>query len=63
MRKAVGGTCARCGFSYLPSFVDIDHIKPLARGGEDVDANVQVLCKTCHKIKTAEDFGHNTLPF
>jgi 5-methylcytosine-specific restriction protein A len=42
---------------YLPSQVDIDHVTPLARGGEDVDSNVQVLCKSCHKTKTAMDFG------
>ncbi|MGW3930140.1 HNH endonuclease [Streptomyces microflavus] len=57
VRKAVAGTCARCGGTFLPSQVDIDHIKPLALGGEDVATNVQVLCKRCHVIKTAMDFG------
>ncbi|WP_424215509.1 HNH endonuclease [Streptomyces sp. BI20] len=57
VRKAVSGTCATCLRMYLPSQVDIDHIKPLALGGEDVDGNVQVLCKACHKAKTATDFG------
>ncbi|MFJ9964211.1 HNH endonuclease [Streptomyces avermitilis] len=42
---------------YLPSQVDIDHVLPLAKGGEDIDTNVQVLCKACHKTKTAMDFG------
>ncbi len=63
IRRAGSATCARCRFTYLPSGVDIDHVTPLSRGGEDVDGNVQVLCKTCHKIKTAEDFGYKTLPF
>ncbi|MFE5621736.1 HNH endonuclease [Streptomyces virginiae] len=57
VRKAVCGTCAVCLREFLPSGVDIDHIIPLARGGEDVDSNVQVLCKSCHKAKTAMDFG------
>ncbi|MFJ8955637.1 HNH endonuclease [Streptomyces sp. NPDC102381] len=57
VRKAVGGECARCHRWCLPSHVDIDHVVPLALGGEDVDANVQVLCKQCHKTKTALDFG------
>ncbi|MFE0699423.1 HNH endonuclease [Streptomyces sp. NPDC058872] len=57
VRKAVAGTCAMCGVTYLPSQVDIDHIKPLALGGEDVAGNVQVLCKRCHVVKTAMDFG------
>ncbi|WP_443334423.1 HNH endonuclease [Streptomyces sp. MMBL 11-1] len=42
---------------FLPSQLDIDHIKPLALGGEDVESNVQALCKRCHKTKTAMDFG------
>ncbi|WP_327257521.1 HNH endonuclease [Streptomyces sp. NBC_01244] len=46
-----------CRGWYLPSMLDIDHIKPLALGGEDVEENVQALCKSCHKAKTAMDFG------
>ncbi|MEV8015634.1 HNH endonuclease signature motif containing protein [Streptomyces sp. NPDC086554] len=57
MRKAVGGHCASCRGWFLPSQVDIDHVLPLAKGGEDVETNVQVLCKACHKTKTAMDFG------
>ncbi|MFF2406728.1 HNH endonuclease [Streptomyces sp. NPDC058092] len=57
VRDAVSGTCVMCLGSFLPSQVDIDHVVPLARGGEDVDSNVQVLCKRCHKTKTAMDFG------
>jgi 5-methylcytosine-specific restriction protein A len=57
VRKAVGAECAVCRGWYLPSMVDIDHIKPLALGGEDVEENVQALCKSCHKAKTAMDFG------
>nr|WP_281257865.1 HNH endonuclease signature motif containing protein [Streptomyces uncialis] len=53
----MSGTCAICRGTFLPSQVDIDHIRPLALGGEDVASNVQVLCKSCHKTKTAVDFG------
>ncbi|MFF0440158.1 HNH endonuclease [Kitasatospora sp. NPDC004614] len=35
----------------------MDHITPLALGGEDIDENVQPLCRPCHKAKTCEDFG------
>ncbi|MFE2245260.1 HNH endonuclease [Streptomyces lavendulae] len=63
VRKAVSGTCARCLRVCLPSGVDIDHIVPLARGGEDTDGNVQILCKLCHKIKTNEDFDRKPPPF
>ncbi|WP_267488100.1 HNH endonuclease [Streptomyces sp. DH8] len=37
--------------------VDVDHVRPLSRGGEDVDSNVQALCHGCHQIKTATEFG------
>ncbi|MFI6861286.1 HNH endonuclease [Streptomyces sp. NPDC050421] len=57
VRAAVSGQCRVCLGTYLPSQVDIDHIVPLARGGEDIDSNVQILCKSCHKTKTAVDFG------
>jgi 5-methylcytosine-specific restriction protein A len=35
-----------------------DHIVPLARGGSDDDSNIRCLCEPCHKIRTAEQFGH-----
>lgn len=35
-----------------------DHIKPLALGGEDVDANIRCLCADCHDKRTREQFGH-----
>nr|WP_248296359.1 HNH endonuclease [Streptomyces sp. S1D4-11] len=28
--------------------VDVDHVRPLSLGGEDIDSNVQVLCHGCH---------------
>jgi 5-methylcytosine-specific restriction protein A len=34
-----------------------DHITPLAQGGEDVDSNIQCLCRPCHDLKTRQDFG------
>ncbi|MFJ8386210.1 HNH endonuclease [Streptomyces sp. NPDC094438] len=63
VRKAGGAMCSRCRYTFLPSFIDVDHIVPLSRGGGDVAGNVQPLCKLCHKLKTREDFGHKTLPF
>lgn len=63
VRKAGHGDCAACGGSFLPSGVDIDHRQPLALGGQDVDGNVQVLCKACHRAKTRRDFDHRRPPF
>ena len=34
---------------------DIDHIKPLASGGTNYLSNLQVLCKSCHKIKSQSE--------
>lgn len=35
----------------------VDHIKPLALGGEDIDENTRNLCHECHDKRTAEQFG------
>ncbi|MCX4598160.1 hypothetical protein OG819_54395 [Streptomyces sp. NBC_01549] len=37
--------------------------QPAALGGEDMDEYVQPLCKSCHKLKTRENFGATTPPF
>ncbi|MFE2496012.1 HNH endonuclease [Streptomyces scopuliridis] len=57
VRARGGARCARCGSLALAGSVDVDHVRPLARGGEDTDQNVQVLCRECHLAKTGEDFG------
>jgi len=36
-----------------------DHIQPLALGGSDDDSNIRCLCDPCHKVRTAEQFGHH----
>lgn len=36
----------------------VDHIVPLAHGGQDVDENTRNLCHECHEKRTAEQFGH-----
>ncbi len=45
--------CERCGRSDLK--LEIDHIVPLSRGGENVRGNLQVLCRMCHIAKTRGD--------
>jgi len=52
--------CAACPAQPLPSLVEIDHIEPIHKGGEDVEGNVQVLCKPCHRVKTHADCGYST---
>jgi len=60
--------CAGCGEFFIARDVQVDHIEPVvdpATGFEDwwtymnrlyCEAdNLQVLCKPCHKVKTAEE--------
>ncbi|GAP66805.1 HNH endonuclease family protein [Mizugakiibacter sediminis] len=48
--------CARCGtLTSYPNGFELDHVVPLHQGGEDSEANCQVLCGGCHARKTAED--------
>ena len=55
------GRCARCGkVTGYPLGFELDHVVPLHQGGEDIEANCQVLCAGpagCHRAKTAEDAG------
>ncbi|MFC0305307.1 HNH endonuclease [Rhizorhabdus histidinilytica] len=54
-----GGLCERCGKAGRVRLATrVDHIKPLALGGEDVDENTRNLCEPCHLDVTAEQFGH-----
>lgn len=51
--KKQKGKCACCG---LPLGMDfhLDHIIPLAKGGENIDSNIQLLRATCNRIKAAK---------
>ncbi|MFJ1549519.1 HNH endonuclease [Streptomyces sp. NPDC088246] len=52
--------CDWCLDDFPASGVDVDHVRPLSLGGEDVDSNVQVLCRECHGIKTTTEFGSSS---
>lgn len=48
-----GWRCCKCG---RMGGTQVDHIVPLAEGGPPFDlANLQLLCKHCHREKTARD--------
>lgn len=50
--------CAMCGrLTNYPDGFQVDHILPLHKGGEDEDANLQVLDIECHDKKTLADKG------
>ena len=59
-RLAAEPLCRICRSLGIVRAADVvDHIKPLAQGGEDVDENCQSLCNECHDAKTAAEGGAN----
>ena len=48
--------CAAKGISRLAE--ELDHIKSLQAGGQDVESNRQGLCKACHEAKTIRDMQY-----
>lgn len=51
-----GGKCAACDAKCDRGW-ELDHIVPLALGGDDEPANWQVLCLPCHRAKSRGDVG------
>lgn len=52
LRRA-GGKCERCG--RRGRRLQADHITPVSQGGTHDLANLQALCLTCHRRKTAAE--------
>ena len=48
-------TCQICNGMFDNHFLELDHITPVALGGQSDISNLQILCFTCHKNKTRED--------
>lgn len=49
------GCCQQCGFVPVrgrKAQLIVDHIVPRAEGGSDERANLQVLCRSCHALKS-----------
>jgi len=44
-----GGQCVRCGSQQGLHF---DHVIPVAKGGGNSEANIQILCQTCNLKKS-----------
>lgn len=53
-KQRANGRCEKCSGD-LKGTGEVDHILPDALGGKPELANAQVLCKPCHKEKTADD--------
>ena len=52
--KLQRGMCAICRCNIKSGF-HVDHIEPLAKGGANDDANLQLLCPPCNLNKAAKD--------
>lgn len=46
--EAYGEACLKCGSDDI---LTIDHIKPIALGGDNSFENLQILCKSCNSSK------------
>jgi len=47
--------CAICRTSLKKIGYHLDHVIPLARGGKNVDSNVQLTCPKCNHEKSSKD--------
>ncbi|NEQ40050.1 MAG: group II intron reverse transcriptase/maturase [Okeania sp. SIO3I5] len=48
--------CAFCGLTFSPNdLMEVDHIKPRSKGGDNTYKNKQLLHRHCHDSKTASD--------
>ena len=52
------GACKGCERALDIDLLEIDHIKPRSKGGQDVDGNIQLLCGPCNRIKGNRSMGY-----
>lgn len=57
-----GGRCRGCQQVLAHDNFEIDHIVPLALGGPDTPANLQLMCKPCNRTKWMNLEGQIHLP-
>jgi 5-methylcytosine-specific restriction protein A len=55
---AHAGVCHICGGKINGEGWDVEHVIPLAMGGDDDEANCAPAHLKCHRAKTATDKGH-----
>ena len=46
-----GRNCTRCVHRFKYRHLEVDHIVPKTKGGQDVDENLQLLCCYCNRVK------------
>jgi 5-methylcytosine-specific restriction protein A len=50
-RRLAKGVCHYCSRATLPRDLTMDHIVPIARGGQSTKGNVAAACKECNNAK------------
>lgn len=58
-RERDNNTCQKCGFHDDEMNLDIHHIKPLHKKGDDILDNMITLCPFCHCISLIYDIMHD----
>lgn len=53
--KRAGNRCELCGISNQERQLDVDHIRPVSKGGSNDESNFQVLCRKCNAQKGNRD--------
>lgn len=53
--KLQKGKCACCKTNLTKVKVHMDHVIPIAKGGLNIDSNIQLLCQLCNQKKHAKD--------
>lgn len=48
-------TCQACGLVDPGPGLEVDHIIPLCEGGLESDDNRQILCHSCHSLKSKKE--------
>lgn len=51
------GCCEACSAKLKVGEAEVDHVLPDALGGEPVLSNARVLCRVCHRAKSADDIS------
>jgi 5-methylcytosine-specific restriction endonuclease McrA len=58
LAKECNHECKHCGIKITDSTYVLDHVIPIACGGEEFnESNLQILCSECNKIKTKKDMA------
>lgn len=54
----LGGECVHCKYRKSKTNLEINHIIPLSRGGENTMGNLEVVCVKCHEKISAMWIKH-----